>query len=178
MKKVWPVERLQAAASLTAGLLVLGSFFLFPWIKGPAVLGSETYSGFELVRLATIFSELNLPTGPTLVLTLIRVMLLAIPVAAVWVMLLGVAHRWHWGFRLARAYLVFAAVLLAVLGLAGSGEAVPEFGIALLLVAALLSLASLTRARPAPGPGDSAEAPASGSSRLPLGQETQERFVP
>ena len=130
------------------------------------------------MRLTTILSELHLPTGPELILTLVRVILLAIPVAAVWMVLLGVAHRWHWRFRLARAYVVFAAVLLAVLGLAGSGEAVPESGIALLLAAALLSLASLTRSRPSPNPAGSAEAPDSGSGGLPLGQETQESFVP
>ena len=169
MKSSGIVERLRAAGCLAAGLTALSSFFFFPWVKGPALLGAETYSGFELVRLTTILSELNLPTGPALVLTLVRVTLLAIPVAAVWMVLLGVAHRWHWGFRLARAYLVFAAVLPAVLGLAGSGEAVPEFGIALLLVAALLSLASLTRSRPAPGPANSAQAPDSGSGGLPLG---------
>lgn len=142
------------------------------------MLRAETYSGFELVRLTTILSELNLPTGPELVLTLVRVLLLAVPVAAVWMVLLGVAHRWHWGFRLARAYLVFAAVLLAVLGLAGSGEAVPEFGIVLLLVAALLSLASLTKSRPSPSLPNSEDTRNSGSGGLPLGQEAQERFVP
>ena len=145
MNSALPVWSLRSLGLLAAGPMALWSFFFLPWTTGKSALGSGPYSGYELVQLTGILGQLNLPAGQEIALALIRILLIAIPVAGVWVTLLAPAHRWHWGFRLACAYLVIAALLLVALSVVRSGQVVPGSGVVLLLAAALAISASLFR---------------------------------
>jgi hypothetical protein len=100
----------------------------------------ETYSGFELVGLTSVLQQLELPASGRVALHITRGLLLAVPVAAVWMTLLAPTHRWHWGYRLASVYLIVAGVGLAAFGLIRLGPSIPMPGIGLLLLASVAAL--------------------------------------
>lgn len=84
--------RLQTAARLVAGPMVLAGFFL-PWIDGHGVLAGERYSGYDIVRLAGYLQSAELTAAEHVALTVARVALVGMVAAALW--LTALAPRWH-----------------------------------------------------------------------------------
>ncbi|MGD9933905.1 MAG: hypothetical protein AB7T37_09305 [Dehalococcoidia bacterium] len=104
--------RLQAAARMAAGPMVLAGFFL-PWVNGHGVLVGERYSGYDVVRLAGYLQRADLTPGEQVALTLSRIALVGMVAAALW--LTALAPRWQ-ASRLHRAsgwYIVAAGAAIA-----------------------------------------------------------------
>jgi hypothetical protein len=133
------MENLRSFTRLAAGPLALLAFFL-PWTHGVGILRYESYSGFDLVRLATILGQLDLAPSQGIALFAAKCLLLAVPVAAVWRTLLSPVHSWHWGYRVAGVYLAIAGVGLGAAGVVSSGGVLPSPGLGLLSCASLMIL--------------------------------------
>jgi len=71
----------------------------------------------------------------------VRAALVAVPVAAVWITFLAPAHRWHWGYPVAAAYLVAVTAVVAAVGILRAGIAAPMPGPALLVTSSAMVLA-------------------------------------
>ena len=138
------MEALRSFARLSAGPLALVAFFL-PWVHGEGILRYESYSGFDLVRIATILAQLDLAPDQRMALFAARCLLIAVPVAAIWRTLLAPAHSWHWGYRVAGVYLVISGVGLAGVGLVRSGGFAPPPGLAMMFCSALAIVATSIR---------------------------------
>jgi hypothetical protein len=154
------------ALPLLAGPLALVAFFL-PWTSGPGILAIETYSGFDLVRVTGVLQSLELPAAEGATLVAVRVLLLAIPVAATWVTILAPAHRWHWAYPAAAAYLVAITPAILLARLLITGDVLPSPGLALLVLASMLLVMAHM---PAPASAVEALAP-----RLPRLQQSHRR---
>lgn len=135
MMRPAPAAMVLLAVRLAAGPLALAGFLL-PWTHGPGVLAPEYYSGFDLVRLTGVLQQLDLPAAQSVTLIAVRVLLVGMPVAAVWLTLLAPAHRWHPVYPVAGAYLVLATAGLLIIALFRIGIAIPTPGLALLLASA------------------------------------------
>jgi hypothetical protein len=144
MTQARPAAAVVTIVRIAAGPLVLLAFLL-PWTHGPGALAGESYTGLDLVRLAGVLQGLHLPAAQAATLAAARFALVGLPVAAAWLTILGPAHRWHWGYVAAAAYLVLAASSIAAIGLIRNGFALPMPGPTLLVVASGMLLAPRLR---------------------------------
>ncbi len=133
-------------ARVAAGPLALVGFFLH-WTNGAGVLSGESYSGYDLVRLAGLLQRLDLPADKAATLYVVRGLLIVLPIAAAWLTLLAPAQRQHWAYATASGYVVIAAAVVAGVGFGLTGALVPAPGVALLLAAAVALLAPHVRHR-------------------------------
>lgn len=148
--------RLRALCRVAAGPLVFVGFFL-PWAKGPGVFAATDFTGFKLVQFAGRLQLLDLPAAVGGTLLAIRLLILLVAVAAVWLTILAPAHRWHAIYWLSGWYISGFAAIALVIGIAKSGISFPPAGFALWLLG---SLAFLVNEWPRPRsklrePGDS-----------------------
>ena len=127
-------------ARICVGPLALAGFFL-PWAQGPGPLAATEFTGYKLVGYAGRLQALDLSPSASGVLWAIRLIILAVAVAAVWQTVLAPWARHHAVYRWSGWYLVLLAAICAGLGVARHGVALPPMGLALLLAAAGLFLA-------------------------------------
>lgn len=140
-ERLAPWRRRVSHLRLAAGPLALLGFFL-PWASGPGALAGTQFTGFTLVGFAGRLQALDLSIAAGGTLLAVRLALLAIAVAATWQTLLAPAHRHHFGYRVSGWYLAGAAGVLVSVGVARSGLVVPPAGLACLLAAAVLFIAT------------------------------------
>lgn len=86
------IRAMRACARALAGPLVVAGFFL-PWVTGHGVLAGERYSGYDIVRLAGYLQGADLTVAEHVGLTVARIALAGMVVAALW--LTALAPRWH-----------------------------------------------------------------------------------
>lgn len=132
-----------------AGPLALAGFFL-PWAHGPGPLAATEFTGFTLVGFAGRLQALDLSLAQGGTLWGIRLLILGVAVSAAWQTLLAPMHRWHFAYAPSGWYLVGAAAVLACVGLARSGVAVPPLGLALVLAGAGCFAGALLGRQPSP----------------------------
>lgn len=131
--------RLRALCRVAAGPLVFVGFFL-PWAKGPGLFAATDFTGFKLVQFAGRLQLLDLPVAMGGSLLAVRLLILLVAVAAVWLTLLAPAHRWHAVYWLSGWYITGLAALALVIGITRSGITFPPTGFALWLLGALAFL--------------------------------------
>lgn len=135
------------AARLAVGPLALAAFFL-PWAHGPGPLAATEFTGYRLVGYAGRLQALDLSIAQGAGLWVIRILILAVAVAAAWQTMLAPRHRAHPVYPLSGWFLVALAGTALGIGVARSGVVVPPPGLLLLgLAGALFAAAELTRAR-------------------------------
>ncbi len=134
------------SARICVGPLALAAFFL-PWAQGPGPLAATEFTGYKLVSYAGRLQALDLSPSASGVLWTIRLIILAVAVAAVWQTVLAPWARHHPVYRWSGWYLVLLAAVCAALGIARHGVVLPPVGLALLLIAAGLFLAAELAAR-------------------------------
>jgi len=110
-----------------AGPAVLVGYFL-PWLRGSGPLTGEAFSGFDLVRLAGVLPLLMAAPGGGPALLVLRMAIVAVVVAAVWLTLLAPAHRWHVAYAASGWYLVLALLALLAVHLDREGMTWPPAG--------------------------------------------------
>lgn len=126
-------------ARVCVGPLALAGFFL-PWAQGPGPLAATEFTGYKLVGYAGRLQALDLSPSASGALWAIRLVILAVAVAAVWQAVLAPWARHHPVYRWSGWYLVLLATVCAALGIARHGVVLPPVGLALFLVAAGLFL--------------------------------------
>ncbi|MFN0146079.1 MAG: hypothetical protein ACKVT1_06180 [Dehalococcoidia bacterium] len=129
-----------SGCSLAAGPLAMVGFFL-PWADGPGVLSSTTFSGFSLVRFTGHLRQLDLSLAQGGLLWLVRLAILAVPIAAAWQAALAPRLRWHVAYTWSGWYLVAFACVALAMGLWRVGLTGPPSGLALIAAAALCFVA-------------------------------------
>jgi hypothetical protein len=129
------VRHVVGALRLAVGPVALVGFFL-PWARGPGPLSGTQFSGFSLVGFAGRLQQLDLGLPPDGLLWVARLVLLGVPVAALWQLLLAPRLRGHILYRVSGIYLVLVAAACATVAIARAGLAAPPFGLALLWLAA------------------------------------------
>ena len=122
---------------MAAGPLVLVGFFL-PWANGPGLLAASEFTGLRLIAFAGRLELLDLTMLENGSLWLVRLLLFAMVVAAVWNTLLAPAHRWHFAYAISGWYLVAIMALALGIGVARSGVVMPHLGLGLCGAGALL----------------------------------------
>ena len=125
---------------MSVGPLALAGFFL-PWAHGPGPLAATEFTGYKLVGYAGRLQALDLSPSASGALWAIRLVILAVAVAAVWQTVLAPWARHHPMYRWSGWYLVLLGALCAALGVARHGVVAPPPGLALLLVAGGVFLA-------------------------------------
>lgn len=128
-----------------AGPLALTGFFL-PWAHGPGLLAATEFTGFTLVGFAGRLQALELPLLASGTLLFVRLLILGIAIAALWLTLLAPRHTWHLAYSASGWYLATTAALALLLGLLKSGPTIPPLGLAFWFLGALAFL--LSRRRP------------------------------
>lgn len=123
-----------------AGPFALFGFFL-PWAKGPGPYAATEFSGFTLVGFSGRLQALDLSPAEGATLWAFRLAILGVAIAGAWQLVLSPAPRIHWGHAISGWYLVAAAALLLVFGLARAGIVVPPAGFALVVLGAIAFLA-------------------------------------
>lgn len=146
-------QRLASAGRVAVGPLALAGFFL-PWAHGPGVFAANEFTGFALLGFAGRLQALDFSLLGGSLLWLARLSILGVVIASAWQTLLAPRHHWHRGYGLSGWYLAVFTLVALALGAAKSGPAVPPSGLALLLAASLLFIASsrATRRQTAPAP--------------------------
>jgi hypothetical protein len=119
---------IQSSLRLLVGPLALAGFFL-PWAHGSGLLGGATFTGFSLLRFAGDLQSLQLSLAQGATLWVVRLLILAVPVAAAWQVLLAWRWRWHPAYRWSGAYVAAFALVALLAGLARSGPVVPPAGL-------------------------------------------------
>jgi len=134
---------LQRASLLrfAAGPLALLGFFL-PWAKGPGPYAATEFTGFTLVGFSGRLQALDLSLAEGATLWAFRLAILGVAIAGAWQLVLSPAPRIHRAYGISGWYLVGAATLLLLLGLARSGVVVPPAGFALVVLSAVAFLVS------------------------------------
>ena len=132
--------RAEWGARVCVGPLALAGFFL-PWVRGPGPLAATEFTGYRLVGYAGRLQALDLSPSVSCVLWAIRLVMLAVAVAAVWQAVLAPWARHHPVYRWSGWYLVVLASLCSGLGLAREGIVTPAPGLALLALAAAIFMA-------------------------------------
>lgn len=122
-------------ARMCVGPLALAAFFL-PWAHGPGPLAATEFTGYKLVGYAGRLQALDLSPTASGVLWGIRLLILAVAVAAVWHTILAPWWRHHPAYRLSGYYVAALAAICATIGVLRAGIEVPPLGLTLLLVAA------------------------------------------
>ncbi|MCC7090100.1 MAG: hypothetical protein M9925_14445 [Chloroflexi bacterium] len=139
------------AARLAVGPLALAAFFL-PWAHGPGPLAATEFTGYRLVGYAGRLQALDFSVSQGAVLWSVRMVILAVAVAATWQTLLAPRHRSNPVYPISGWYLVALAGVALGIGVARAGVVVPPPGLLLLgLAGALFTAAELTRARSSSG---------------------------
>lgn len=129
----------------TAGVLALAGFFL-PWGAGPGPLASVTFSGYELVGYVGHFQRLELSGGESAAVTIARLFVLGIALAACWLAMMSPFAPDHALARWSGRYLAGAAIAILVLHALIHGADVPGVGLMSLgAAAAALVLTGLSR---------------------------------
>lgn len=139
------------AARLAVGPLALAAFFL-PWARGPGPLAATEFTGYRLVGYAGRLQALDFSVSQGAALWSVRMVILAVAVAATWQTLLAPRHRSNPVYPISGWYLVALAGVALGIGVARAGVVVPPPGLLLLgLAGALFTAAELTRARSSSG---------------------------
>ena len=139
------------AARLAVGPLALAAFFL-PCAHGPGPLAATEFTGYRLVGYAGRLQALDFSVSQGAALWSVRMVILAVAVAATWQTLLAPRHRSNPVYPISGWYLVALAGVALGIGVARAGVVVPPPGLLLLgLAGALFTAAELTRARSSSG---------------------------
>lgn len=148
------LQRLGGAGRVAVGPLALAGFFL-PWAHGPGVFAANEFTGFTLLGFAGRLQALDFSLLGGSLLWLARLSILGVAIAGAWQTLLAPAHHWHLGYAMSGWYLGAFTLAAVALGIAKSGPAVPPSGLALLILASALFIASscATRRPAVPAPG-------------------------
>ncbi len=124
-----------------AGPLVLLGFFL-PWASGPGPYAATEFTGFTLVGFSGRLQALDLTLAQGATLWAFRLAILGVAIAAAWQLVLSPAPRIHRAYGISGWYLVGAAALLVLIGVARSGIVMPPAGFALVVLGAAAFLVS------------------------------------
>ncbi len=135
------------AGRLAVGPIALVAFFL-PWAHGPGPLAATEFTGYRLVGYAGRLQALDFSVSQGAALWSLRLLILAVAVAATWQTLLAPRHRSNPVYPISGWYLVALAGVALGIGVARAGVVVPPPGLLLLgLAGALFTAAELSRAR-------------------------------
>jgi hypothetical protein len=135
------------SARLVVGPLALAAFFL-PWAHGPGPLAATEFTGYRLVGYAGRLQALDFSVSQGAVLWGVRLLILAVAVAATWQTMLAPRHRASPVYTLSGWYLAALSVTALGIGLARAGIVVPPPGLVLLgLAGAIFVAAELSRRR-------------------------------
>lgn len=145
MRERW--QRGLDAARLAVGPLALVAFFL-PWAHGPGPLAATEFTGYRLVGYAGRLQALDFSVSQGAALWSVRMVILAVAVAATWQTLLAPRHRSNPAYAISGWYLVVLAAGALGIGVVRAGVVVPPPGLLLLgLAGALFTAAEFARAR-------------------------------
>ncbi len=134
-----PLQHLRTLLRIAAGPLAFVGFFL-PWAHGPSVLAATRFSGFTLVGYTGRLQALDLPLIASGTLLLVRLIILMVAIAALWLALLAPRHRWHRAYLVSGWYLAITLVLALLIGILKSGVDIPPSGLLLWTLGALAFL--------------------------------------
>ena len=135
------------AGRLAVGPIALVAFFL-PWAHGPGPLAATEFTGYRLVGYAGRLQALDLSLAQGAGLWVIRILILAVAVAAAWQTMLAPRHRAHPVYPLSGWFLVALSAACFAVGAARAGLVIPPLGLLLLGVAAVVfAAAELATAR-------------------------------
>lgn len=149
MSKRW--KRSLDASRLAVGPIALVAFFL-PWAHGPGPLAATEFTGYRLVGYAGRLQALEVSVSQGAALWFVRMIILAVAVAATWQTLLAPRHRSNPVYPISGWYLVALAGVALSIGVARAGVVVPPPGLLLLgLAGALFTAAELTSVRASSG---------------------------